>query len=134
MFRQPDAQDFFIITPGTFNWANVPDFVIGRPAYDNWLVDRAHHIGISTVDVTKTVRAVHQTDSKGNKAGHIPRPDKDWNFKFASYSDFDHGLMHHCRFETVYAGGAVDVRWRGKNWAEKPAWSAQHKPAESAKL
>ena len=70
---QDDAQDFFIITPGTFVWDRIPDFVVGRPAYDNWLVDHAFHDGIDTVDVSKTVHAVHQTDGAGNKAGHIVR-------------------------------------------------------------
>jgi hypothetical protein len=106
---QGDAQDFFIITPGSFDWESIPDFVIGRPAYDNWLVDYATHQGMSTVDVTKTVKAVHQTDEKGNKAGHVRRPDKNWNLKLGK-GKFDHGWMHHCRFETQPGEGGQPVK------------------------
>jgi hypothetical protein len=70
---QDDAQDFFIILPGTFNWDVIPDFVIGRPGYDNWLVDYAFHNSIDLVDVTRTVHAIHQSGVDGNKAGHTVR-------------------------------------------------------------
>ena len=38
--------------------------------YDNCLVDYAFHQGVATVDTTRTVHAIHQTDRDGNKAGH----------------------------------------------------------------
>ena len=34
----PDAQDYFITTKDGFPWERVPDLVVGRPAYDNWLL------------------------------------------------------------------------------------------------
>jgi hypothetical protein len=57
---QSDAEDYFIVRGAGFDWAGgVPPFVIGRVAYDNWLVDYAvHHF--ETVDATVTVKAVHQ--------------------------------------------------------------------------
>ena len=66
-------QDFFIVTRGTFKWSEIPDFVIGRPAYDNWLVDYAFHHLVDSIDVSATVHAIHQTDVDGNKAGHKVR-------------------------------------------------------------
>ena len=70
---QDDAQDFFIVTRNGFPWDSIPDFIIGRPAYDNWLVDYVYHNGIDGVDVTKTVHAIHQTGTDGNKASHEVR-------------------------------------------------------------
>jgi hypothetical protein len=57
---QTNAQDYFIVTPRAIDWASeMPPIVIGRVAYDNWLVDFAvHHM--DTVDATLTVKAVHQ--------------------------------------------------------------------------
>lgn len=52
---------------GAFRWKKIPDFVIGRVAYDNWLVDYAYHDGLDRVDITKTAHAVHQTGVDGNK-------------------------------------------------------------------
>ena len=48
------------MTKGAFDWEKaVPPLVIGRVAYDNWVVDYGvHHF--ETVDVTLTVKAVHQ--------------------------------------------------------------------------
>ena len=31
------AQDYFFLR-SDFPWENVPDFVVGRPNYDNWMV------------------------------------------------------------------------------------------------
>ena len=65
------ALDFFIIRQGSLDWTEIPDFVIGRPGYDSWLVDYVHHKREthSLIDVTKTVPAIHQTGADGNKAG-----------------------------------------------------------------
>ncbi len=70
---QDDAQDYFIVRRGTFPWSTIPAFVVGRPAYDNWLLDYAEHHDFDTVDVSKTVHAIHQTGTDGNKAGHVVR-------------------------------------------------------------
>jgi len=40
---QADALDYFIYSRGIRNWTIAPKFVIGRLAYDNWLVDDAYH-------------------------------------------------------------------------------------------
>ena len=32
---QTNAQDYFIMRLGSLDWGSIPDFVIGRPAYDN---------------------------------------------------------------------------------------------------
>ncbi len=70
---QDDAQDFFVIIPGSFDWDVIPDFVVGRPAYDNWLVDYAFHQPIDSVDVSATLHAIHQSGEDGDKSGHAVR-------------------------------------------------------------
>ncbi|KAK3608631.1 hypothetical protein CHS0354_042631 [Potamilus streckersoni] len=60
-----DAEDFFI-TNTAFPWESIPDVVVGRVAYDNWLVSHARCSFNSTVvDVTGTVLALHQTTKRG---------------------------------------------------------------------
>jgi len=80
----PYAMDYFIITPGTFDWATFPDYVIGRPWYDMMVA----HIAtkwpeIDSIDASATLTAVHQTGTDGNFAGQAKRPDKDWNLQWA---------------------------------------------------
>ncbi|OWF41188.1 uncharacterized protein LOC110462820 [Mizuhopecten yessoensis] len=63
------SEDYFITTKH-FAWQNIPDFVIGRPAYDNWLVAHARCNNIKVIDTTNTILAIHQTTDKGDKTGH----------------------------------------------------------------
>lgn len=53
---QTDAEDYFIFTKGTFNWAEIVDVVIGRPGYDNYLVNYVFYRRrmISFVDATNS--------------------------------------------------------------------------------
>jgi len=64
------AIDYFVTTRDGYPWADIPDFVIGRPAYDNWLVTNALLRDLAVVDATETILAIHQTDRDGNFAGH----------------------------------------------------------------
>ncbi|XP_052106182.1 uncharacterized protein LOC127738821 [Mytilus californianus] len=72
-----NAQDYFI-TNKYFDWSGFPDLVIGRRAYDNWLVLRARAMGAKTVDASKTLLLVHQTTKGGNFEGH-GRVDPNYN-------------------------------------------------------
>jgi hypothetical protein len=96
------AMDFFFITKGAFVWSKVPDFIIGRPAYDNWLVDHAYHDKADRVDITLTVHAVHQNDVMGDTAGHMPRPDVEWNKDLSKNTTggYDHGLTSTSNWQT----------------------------------
>lgn len=67
LFRS-DAEDYFFVT-NDFPWQVIPDLVIGRVAYDNFLVGTAIKQNVSVVDATKTITALHQTGVDGNLAG-----------------------------------------------------------------
>ncbi|KAK8816903.1 hypothetical protein WA577_002697 [Blastocystis sp. JDR] len=79
LFRE-DALDYFIFTKTTYYWNQIPNLVIGRPLYDNYLL---HIISknrfTDLVDATPSILAVHQTDEDGVFAGHKRRQDVDWN-------------------------------------------------------
>ena len=64
------AEDYFFIAFNDFPWHIVADVVIGRRAYDNYLVELAIRQKVTVVDATSTLLAVHQTGSDGNYAGH----------------------------------------------------------------
>ncbi len=92
-----DTIDFFIMSRSTFDWSRMPDFVVGRVGYDNCLI----HTAVScrdtdVVDVSSTVRAVHQTVGDGNKAGHRDTSDKSWNLD---------------RCPHIYFGTLTDALW-----------------------
>ena len=53
-----------------FPWDSIPGVVIGRVAYDNWLVLNAIQQKQVVVDVSKTVLAVHQTTKWASECGN----------------------------------------------------------------
>ena len=50
--------DYFIFKKNTF--PNLPNFVVGRPGYDNWLIWNARRRLIPVIDISKTVKVLHQ--------------------------------------------------------------------------
>ncbi|XP_052807809.1 uncharacterized protein LOC128236752 [Mya arenaria] len=75
------AEDYFITTR-SFPWHDIAEVVIGRRAYDNWLVFHSRKMNYSVIDITSTVLAVHQTTKAGNKEGHSHKN-----------SDYNHNLL-----------------------------------------
>ncbi|KAH9251401.1 hypothetical protein BASA81_010827 [Batrachochytrium salamandrivorans] len=85
----PSAIDYFTFSNGIWDWNLIPDFVVGRVAYDNWLLNHAHTSfpAVSIVDVSKTNRVLHQTGKTGNMEGHARlSKDPSYNIKVAGQS------------------------------------------------
>ena len=59
--RQRPAQwiDYFVFPRGLF-YRKIPEFVIGRPGWDNWLLWHARASGAVVVDASSVICAVHQ--------------------------------------------------------------------------
>ena len=117
-----NAEDYFITKAHGYPWQSIPDFVIGRVGYDNWLVVTALVKKIFTIDMTKTVMAVHQTDTDGNFAGHSKKPSGDTYINYAlAGKRFDYSLGHvTCgQFYTDYQKGKPALLERDKNRCEK---------------
>ena len=63
------AQDYFILSRKGLPWNDMPDFVVGRNGYDNWLVAKAQYWNITLIDATETLLAVHQVGVDGIASG-----------------------------------------------------------------
>jgi hypothetical protein len=106
---QNDAQDYFIVSKHTFDWRReIPPFVIGRPAYDNWLVNRAYHDStVALIDATRSIRVIHQTDHQGNWVAQQHKPaGYTHNYELAD-KKWDHGTTDHAEYETVETDAAT---------------------------
>ena len=57
--RPPQWIDYFVFRRGLFHH-QIPEFVIGRPGWDNWLLWYARSSGAKLIDVSEVVCAVHQ--------------------------------------------------------------------------
>ena len=64
--RQRPSQwiDYFVFRRGFFH-KQIPEFVIGRPGWDNWLLWYALHSGVRLIDASAVVCAVHQNHDYG---------------------------------------------------------------------
>jgi hypothetical protein len=97
------AQDFFIVHNNSFPWQLIPDVVVGRVAYDNFVVARAIATNVSVIDVTKTVVAVHQSDNDGDRAGHNrKRPYRNINRQIIGKFRYSRGRLNFTQYYTEY--------------------------------
>ena len=58
LFR-PEGIDYFVF-PLECGLEALPDFAVGRPAWDNWMIARAHELRFQIVDATAATTVVHQ--------------------------------------------------------------------------
>ncbi|XP_046570030.1 uncharacterized protein LOC124278353 [Haliotis rubra] len=89
------AEDYFITDP-TFPWGSIPGIVVGRPAYDNWLVLNSCKLDHTVIDGTATILAVHQTTKAGNFEGRTHRN-----------RNFNSGLLYSLYRTVKYAAGST---------------------------
>jgi len=54
----PSGIDYFVYNK--MLWGKIPDFTVGRPGYDNWLIWQARRSLIPVVDASESVKAIHQ--------------------------------------------------------------------------
>lgn len=71
--ERSDAEDYFFWTESFFEKKEIPDFHIGRPAYDNFLVHTALHTFKPVVDASAMLIAYHQK----HDYQHLKRNDGD---------------------------------------------------------
>jgi len=65
--RGPEWIDYFVFRKGTIG--PLPDFAVGRPGWDNWMIWHARSESIPVVDITPTALVVHQSHGYS----HVPR-------------------------------------------------------------
>jgi hypothetical protein len=66
--RPPQWIDFFVFPRGLLR-GQVPDFAVGRPGYDNWLLWKVRSMGIPVVDATDVILAIHQNHDHSQQGG-----------------------------------------------------------------
>ncbi len=62
--RPPQWIDYFVFRKGLF-YRQIPEFVIGRPGWDNWLLWFSRNSGAALIDASPVVCTVHQNHDYG---------------------------------------------------------------------
>ncbi len=69
-FYSPWGIDYFVFPRHLYT--EIPDFTIGRPAWDNWMVYHARQTWGLALDATRSVLAVHQNHDYSHLPGNKP--------------------------------------------------------------
>jgi hypothetical protein len=70
VYHSPWGIDFFIFPRHLYS--KVPDFTIGRPAWDNWMVYHARSTWGLAIDITRDVIIIHQNHDYSHLPGNKP--------------------------------------------------------------
>lgn len=65
------AQDYFITSKGGYPWEEIPDFVVGRAGFDNWLMVNAILNNIPVIDASYAITAIHLSNAEDQYRGHV---------------------------------------------------------------
>jgi hypothetical protein len=60
------GSDYVVFPKGSIG--ELPDFAVGRPGWDNWLIYHARALGLPVIDSTQAVTIIHQN----HDYGHVP--------------------------------------------------------------
>jgi hypothetical protein len=80
----PFGSDYFIIPRTCFT--DIPDFAIGRAAWDNWMIYKSRREHWATIDATSSIQDIHQKHDYSHLPGgkpHYHLPESDENLRLA---------------------------------------------------
>jgi hypothetical protein len=82
--HRPAGSDFFLFPKSCYT--DVPDFVIGRAGWDNWMIYKARREKWAVIDCTPSVTIVHQNHDYSHlpeARPHYEHPDSNENIRLA---------------------------------------------------
>jgi hypothetical protein len=68
--HKPMGSDYFVFPIGQF--ADIPEFVLGRAGWDNWMIYEGRHEGLPVIDASEAITALHQNHDYGHLPGGAP--------------------------------------------------------------
>ena len=82
--HRPAGSDFFLFPKSCYQ--DIPDFIIGRAGWDNWMIYKARSEKWPVIDCTPSVMIVHQNHDYSHLPGgkpHYEHPDTNENIRLA---------------------------------------------------
>ncbi len=82
--HRPAGSDFFLFPKKAYQ--DIPDFIIGRAGWDNWMIYKARKEAWAVIDCTPSVMIVHQNHDYSHLPGgkpHYDHPDTNENIRLA---------------------------------------------------
>ncbi len=117
--RPPQWIDYFVFPRGFYHH-RIPQFVIGRPGWDNWLIWFALSARVPVADLSKDVCAVHQNHDYSyhpeGESGVWQGEEAQENYRF-----LDKGRKFRTLQSAVYVLQSGQLRQNHKRWLVLPA-------------
>jgi hypothetical protein len=82
--HRPAGSDFFLFPKTAYQ--DIPDFIIGRAGWDNWMIYNARRQGWPVIDCTPSIMIVHQNHDYSHLPDakpHYDHPDSNENIRLA---------------------------------------------------
>ena len=82
--HRPAGSDFFLFPKSSYQ--DIPDFIIGRAGWDNWMIYKARAEKWPVIDCTPSMMIVHQNHDYSHLPGgksHYEHPDTNENIRLA---------------------------------------------------
>ncbi len=82
--HRPAGSDFFLFLKSCYT--DIPDFIIGRAGWDNWMIYKARKEKWTVIDCTPSVMIIHQNHDYSHLPGgkpHYEHPDTNENIRLA---------------------------------------------------
>jgi hypothetical protein len=82
--HRPAGSDFFLFPKSCYQ--DIPNFIIGRAGWDNWMIYKARKENWAVIDCTTSVMIVHQNHDYSHLPGakpHYDHPDTNENIRLA---------------------------------------------------
>lgn len=67
----PLGSDFFVFPKGQYTPENIPKLLVGRPAWDLWMIYNARKRKLSTIDLSFSSVVIHQNHDYSHKSENI---------------------------------------------------------------
>ena len=119
------SEDYFFVNKD-YPWHGIKDVVIGRLAYDNYLVARSIQMSVPSIDGTKTIAAVHQNGPTGFGEGRRSK-DSDYNTKKIGLFDYGAGKTDCTWFVTKRDILNRVVLFKRLRPSSEPDWLARYR-------
>lgn len=128
----PAAIDLFLFDlPSPL--VNLPEFYVGRPGWDNWMIAQARRKGLAVIDATPAITMVHQD----HDYGHVPQgknntwrgPEADLNLAKIGPVVFHMTIMD--ATHQLTAQGVIKAKGFKRHihrWITTAALKCEHKP------
>jgi hypothetical protein len=115
--HEPYGSDFFVFPKDQYSETSLPKLVVGRVAWDNYMLYDARMKRIKLVDLSKSTMVIHQNHDYAHKSIDlvIRKSEEDHNYQFfPSVEDAYASILEICSY--FYCNKKINKNYHGNNF------------------